>query len=145
MKTRHFLSQLEDHEITAAIAQAEKKTSGEIRVFISHRHCGDPMSVARRHFHRLGMTKTRHRNAILIFVAPKSQTFALLGDQGIHEKCGDDFWQALRDEMTAHYQSGRYTAGLVHAIRKAGELLAAHFPADPGDNPDELPNTVEQD
>ena len=31
--------------------------------------------------------------AILIFVAPRAQKFAVIGDSGIHERCGDQFWQ----------------------------------------------------
>jgi len=145
MKSHHFISNIRNDEITAAIAKAEQKTSGEIRVFVSHHPCRDPMGTAKKHFERLGMTKTHHRNGVLIFVAPESRTFALLGDTGIHEKCGDDFWQALRDEMIPHFKSDRFTEGVVHAVSKAGELLARHFPAGPGDEMNELPNTIVED
>jgi uncharacterized membrane protein len=145
MDRKQFVDQIRDDEITAAIASAEKQTSGEIRVFVSHHSCPDPMRTAQRHFHHLGMAHTRHRNGILIFVAPASRTFALVGDHGIHQKCGEDFWQALRNEMIPHFQSGRYTEGIVHAIAKAGDLLVTHFPNAGGEHKNELPDKVERD
>ena len=131
MKQKHFFAKIDDKRIMAAIAHAEAKTSTQIRVFVSHHRCPDPLAAARKQFERLGMTKTRHRNAVFIFVAPESQTFALLGDVAIHEKCGDNFWQAVRDEMIPEFKSERYTEGIVHAIQRAGELMATYFPAEP--------------
>jgi uncharacterized membrane protein len=92
------------------------------------------MLMARKHFDRLGMAKSHDRNGVLIFVAPESRTFALVGDAGIHDKCGDTFWQALRDEMIPEFKAERFTDGILHAIRRAGELLATHFPAEPAGN-----------
>ena len=140
MKRKHFLANIDENQIASAIALAEQKTSGQIRVFVSHHRCTDPMLMARKHFHRLGMAKSHHRNGILIFVAPESQTFALVGDAGVHDKCGDTFWHALRDEMIPEFKTERYTDGIVHAIRRAGELLATHFPVKPG-----APNHQTQD
>ncbi len=68
----------------------------------------------------------------------------LVGDTAIHEKCGDPFWQSLRDEMIPHFQSGHFTQALIHAITKAGELLATHFPPD-AQPKNELPDKVEED
>ena len=138
----HFHANIRESEITAAIAAAESKTTGEIRVFVSRHKYPDPLPIAQKHFEKLGMTKTAHRNGVLIFIAPKSKTFALLGDTAIHEKCGDAFWQSLRDEMIPHFKEGKYTEGVVHAISKAGVLLAEHFPVKPGEGKDELPNEV---
>jgi uncharacterized membrane protein len=141
MRTKEFLEKLEHQRIVRAIAAAETKTSGEIRVFIQHGEVSDPVSVARDQFERLGMTKTRERNAILIFVAPRTQKFAVIGDQGVHEKCGDPFWQALTVAMRAHFQAQNFTDAVVHAIDETGSLLAQHFPRRPDDR-NELPNSV---
>jgi uncharacterized membrane protein len=129
MKRKHFLSKVDDQQIAGAIGEAESKTSGQIRVFVSHHRYPDPLPAAQRYFHRLGLGKTHHRNSVLIFVAPESQTFALLGDTAIHEKCGEAFWQALRDEMVPYFKADQFTDGITHAIRRAGRLLAEHFPA----------------
>jgi uncharacterized membrane protein len=133
MKPRHFLKQLEHDRIVAAIADAEKKTSGEIRVLVSHRDVDDPVAAAGKEFQRLGLQNTRHRNAVLIFVAPRSHRFAVIGDQAVHEKCGDAFWTELTGAMAGHFKQGNFTEGLLHGIARAGELLAAHFPRGPGD------------
>ena len=144
MKHRDFINQLRHDDIVAAIRAAEKKTSGEIRVFISHKKIADPVAAAQAEFMRLGMTKTHHRNGVLIFVAPPARKFAVIGDEGVHQKCGDEFWRALAEEMTGHFKNSEFSAGILHGIRKAGELLAAHFPPGPGDG-NELPDRVEHD
>ena len=144
MKHAQFISSLDEARITAAIEAAEAKSTGQIRVFISRRKCPDPLPVAKKHFDALGMAKTQNRNAILLFIAPASHTFAIYGDSGIHAHCGDAFWTTLRDEMTEHLKAARYTDALIHTISKAGELLAVHFPGVPN-HPDEQPNDVVRD
>ena len=140
----HLLPAADRQRIVAAIRTAEQATSGEIRVHVQPRCGADPRRDATRVFERLGMTRTRHRNGVLIFVAPRARKFAVIGDTAVHQQCGDAFWQALATEMTGHFQKSEFTAGIVHGIQKAGELLAAHFPAQPGDA-NELPDQVEHD
>lgn len=144
MKPQDFLNQLQHTEIVAAIQSAESKTSGEIRVFVSRQNVTEPVASAQKQFERLGMTKTRQRNGVLIFIAPGTRKFAVIGDAAVHEKCGEAFWLALAAEMTEHFKSGDFTSGLVHGIQKAGELLSAHFPRQ-SDDTNELPDRVEQD
>ncbi|MFI5357413.1 MAG: TPM domain-containing protein [Opitutales bacterium] len=133
-----------DHDrVTAAIRAAEHGTSGEIRVLLARHRVKDPVDAARRHFERLGMTGTRHRNGVLIFLAPRTRNFAVIGDTGVHEKCGDDFWRELADAMSGHFKRGAFTDGLIHGIERAGALLTVHFPRQPDDH-NELPNTVEE-
>ena len=144
MHPREFIGQLDNDKLVGAIRAAEKKTSGEIRVFISRKNMDDAVACAQTQFEKLGMTKTHHRNGVLIFVAPRARKFAVIGDTAVHQRCGDAFWQALAAEMTGHFKKSDFTAGLVHAIQKAGELLAAHFPPQPSDG-NELPDQVEHD
>ena len=103
----------------------------------------DPVAAASRHFERLGMTQTAARNGVLIFVAPASQTFAVIGDRGVHERCGEAFWSELAAAMAEHFRQGDFTSGLVLGIERAGALLAAHFPRQPDDR-NELPDRVER-
>jgi len=144
MKRQHFLAKINEEKITTAIARAEAKTTGQISVFISHRRCPNPLPIARKHFEHLSVSKAPHHNGMFIFVAPESQTFALVGDAGIHDKCGDIFWQALRDEMIPQFKAERYTEGIVHAIQKAGDLLATHFPRS-DQNRNDLQNVARKD
>ncbi len=131
-----------DHaRIVAAIAAAEHRTSGEIRVVIDQRKLADPVGAARRQFEHLGMTRTAARNGVLILIAPRSRSFAVIGDEGIHRHCGDAFWRELAAELEEHFKRGDFNGGLEHAIARAGTLLAAHFPRRPDDR-NELPDTV---
>jgi uncharacterized membrane protein len=143
MRTKEFLERLEHSRIVRAIADAEKLTSGEIRVFVQRGELDDPVVAAREQFEKLGMTATRERNGILIFVAPRAQKFAVIGDTGIHERCGDAFWEQLVQRMREHFKAENFTDALVHAIHETGNLLSQHFPCGPDDR-NELPNTIEE-
>lgn len=133
-----------DHaRVVAAIGAAEVKTSGEIRILLARHKANDPVAAAQKHFERLGMTRTAARNGVLIFLAPRSRTFAVIGDTAIHEKCGTAFWTELAAAMTEHFKRGDFTAGLVHGIDRAGALLAEHFPRQPNDR-NELPDEIEE-
>jgi uncharacterized membrane protein len=142
MRTREFLSKLEHDRIVNAIREAESKTSGQIRVYIQRGKMSiDPLIAAQKKFHRLGMHKTRERNAVLIFVAPRAHKFAAIGDKAIHEKCGEEFWQRLVDGMRTHFQNEKFSHAIVEAIKEIGKALAAHFPkGSTGGN--ELPDDV---
>lgn len=139
-----FIFRLDAKKLSAAIAEAESRTSGEIRIFITHKKCPDPMAAAAEQFDKLGMGATQERNGVLLFIAPRSRNFAILGDQGIHEKCGPEFWQQLAAAMSAAFKGGRLTEGLVQAVEKAGELLTQHFPRKEDDR-NELPDEVATD
>jgi len=142
MRTKEFLSKLDHDRIMQAIRDAESKTSGEIRVFIQRgRFKSDPLSLARKKFERLKMQKTRTRNAVLIFVAPRAQKFAVVGDKAIHERCGEQFWQHIVDEMRVHFQNEKFSHALTEAIDEIGKVLARHFPGKSADV-NELPDDV---
>jgi uncharacterized membrane protein len=129
MRTKEFLGRLDHAHIVQAIKNAEAQTSGEIRVYLQRGELKeDSLIAAQRQFQKLGMEKTRERNGVLIFVAPRAQKFAVIGDEGVHQKCGDQFWQQLVDRMRAHLQNENFTQALVEAIDEAGKLLARHFP-----------------
>lgn len=143
MKMEEFLSRLDESRVVEAIRAAERRTTGEIRVFVSTREAGDALAHAKRRFEKLGMTHTRERNAVLLYFAPRSRKFALVGDRGIHEKCGASFWAEAVAEVQAPLQSEHFTEAVVLGVRKVGELLARHFPG-PGES-NELPDAVERD
>lgn len=142
---RKFWETLDREAIAAAIREAEARSLGEIRVHVHRGRVSDPRAEAERTFFRLGMEKTRGRTGCLIFVAPEERAFAVIGDAGVHEKVGDSFWQNARDAAALHFSAGRFTEGLVEAVRRLGDVLAQHFPASPGEgNPNELPDAVSE-
>jgi uncharacterized membrane protein len=129
MRTKEFLSKLEHDEIVRAIRDAEAKTSGEVRVFIQRGKLNiDPLIAAQKKFDRLGMHKTPERNAVLIFVAPRAHQFAIVGDEAIHRKCGEELWQRLVEKMRNHFRNEKFSHALVEAIEETGKALASHFP-----------------
>ncbi len=117
--------------LVAAIRDAEARTSGEIHVLIARHRAADPMAAARRHFERLGLSRPDHRHGILLFVAPRSRNFAVLGDRDAHAQAGDALWQELAAAMGTEFKRGDFTAGLLAGIARAGQLLARHFPRSP--------------
>jgi uncharacterized membrane protein len=138
-----FLSQVDHDRIVAAIAAAERRSSGEIRVHVHHRAVRDPIAAAKKIFEKLGMTNTAEKNGALVFVAPRSKNFAILGDSGIHEKCGERFWTDAAAEMSRLFGQGDFTGGIVATIEKLGDALAAHFPRGEG-SVNELPDEVDE-
>jgi uncharacterized membrane protein len=144
MRTKEFLSKLEHDQIVQAIRDAESKTSGEIRVFVQRGKLEvDPLIAAQKKFYRLGMHKAPERNAVLIFVAPRAHKFAIVGDERIHQKCGEELWQRLVNQMREHFRNEKFSEAIVDAIREIGDALAAHFPrrsTSPG-----LPDEVVED
>lgn len=142
MRTHHFLQRLQHKEITAAIKKAEGRTSGQIRVFIQRGDFDDDAyPLARKKFRQLGMEKTRDRNAVLVFVAPRAHKFALVGDVGVHERCGQEFWERLVREMQAHFKEEHYNRAIVLGISEVGKLLAEYFPRT-GETINELPDEI---
>jgi uncharacterized membrane protein len=128
MHPKKLITQLPHDTIVGAVREAEQKTTGQIRVLISHKSVTDPVAAAQKEFVRLGMTKSPDRNGVLIFVAPRTRKFAVIGDAGVHAKCGEEFWRELAKTMTGYFREGKFTDGIIHGVSKAGDLLAEHFP-----------------
>jgi uncharacterized membrane protein len=128
MNPDDFITRLQHNQIVEAIHQAERNTTGQIGIFITHAPAPDPLAAAKKHFEKLHMHHHPHRNAILIFVAPKSQTFAILGDEQIHTRIGNPAWHSLATEMATHFKSNHPMQAIITAIEQAGKLLATHFP-----------------
>ena len=129
------MPRIEHERLLAAIRAAEAKTTGEIRVLVARHKAADPVAAAQHYFDKLGMAASPHGNGVLIFFAPVSRRFAVIGDSAVHEKCGESFWTELARAMEERFRAGEYTDGLVHGVERAGDLLARHFPRSEGDAP----------
>jgi uncharacterized membrane protein len=140
---RQLLRAIDTKRIEDAIRNAEVCTSGEICVSVSRLFWGNVETAARRAFERLGMTRTKQRNAVLFFVVPSRRKFVVLGDAGIHEKVGQDFWEGVAAAVSERFRSNDFTGGLVNGIETVGEQLAAHFPYDAATDINELPDRVD--
>jgi uncharacterized membrane protein len=128
-------------QIVSAIQLAEKETSGEIRVHIESTVSIDPIERAKEVFFELGMHQTELKNAVLIYLAFNDHKLAIIGDEGIHQKVGNDFWQSEKDLMVSHFKKNEYALGLSLAIEQVGEKLKVHFPYQKADV-NELSDTI---
>ena len=144
-----FLSQgrllriIDDDRVRSAIAAAEKETSGEIRVSVSRFFYGSVRRAAERAFDRLKMRATKDRNGILFFVVPSRRRFVVVGDEGIHAKVGQEFWDGLVAAMSGDFREGKFNEGLIRGITECGRMLAQHFPYDAGTDVNELPDDID--
>ena len=146
MDPKDFVGRIDDGRIVAAIRSAEARGQGEIRVHLTREAVGDAQAAAVETFERLGMTATAERNGVLIYVAPRTHTFAVIADRGVHQHCPQGFWREAADAMGEDFRAARFTEGIVRGVERVGEVLARAFPraADRGDA-NELPDAISRD
>ena len=136
-----FLSEQDKQAIIAAIREAEKDTIGEIRVYLE-KHCSkDWKERVVEVFKKMKMNQTMQHTGVLIYIAHVDHLFAIYGDQGIHEKVPENFWEEEKELMREYFSNGKFGEGIRLAVIRCGEHLKKHFPAS-GANPDELSNEV---
>lgn len=135
-----FLSPDEEEAIINAIRVAEKRTSGEIRVHIEA-HVVDAMARAKEVFHQLKMDNTKQENGVLFYVAVEDRKFCIMGDRGINNAVGTNFWNEVRVVMEYRFRESEFSKGIIQGIQLAGEKLAAFFPWDDTDV-NELPDEI---
>ena len=138
---RDFLTGPEVSAINTAINAAEQSSSAEIKLVLA-RHCwGDLKAKAHKVFSELGLDRTEQRNCVLVMLVVTNREFLIYGDQGMHEKVGQDFWDDIRDVMLDAFAQGEFGEGLSAAIRRIGEKLALYFPFQ-RDDADEISNDI---
>lgn len=136
-----FFSKKEKERIVSAVREAELQTSGEIRVHLERQFRGDALKHAEEIFQKLNMDRTEARNGVLILMGLKSKRFFILGDIGIHEKVGQDFWDAIVGEIVPYFKEDRFADGLAEGILEIGKKLKNHFPYQ-RDDVNELPDEI---
>lgn len=141
-KSHELFGEPELLRIREAIEAAEKRTSGELRVFIEDDCKDDVMDRAAFVFEELDMHETELRNGVLIYVAVSHRKLAIIGDAGIHQKVGDRFWESIRNTMIERFKSGAFQQGIEEGVQAIGEALSTHFPYDQSGDRDELSNDV---
>ena len=142
-KKKQFFHEEDTRLIVKAIRQAEKSTSGEIRVFVESR-CSwmDAMDRAAEIFFTLKMEKTEQRNAVIVYVAMKDRQLAVFGDEGIHQKVGTEWWNKVVAEMLSSFNSSNYGKGIAECVIQIGDALKTHFPYDRETDKNELPDEI---
>ena len=141
MSARDFFTEEESAEIENAIIEAEKVTSGEIRVHLENTCDEKILDHTSWVFEELEMHTTEKRNGILIYMAVEDKTFSIIGDVGINQMVPKEFWENTKNDMRASFKKGQFKGGLIEAINSIGINLKAHYPVQEDDK-DELPNTI---
>lgn len=141
---KSFLSKEENEKIVAAIQDAERQTSGEIRVFVEG-HCKyvDALDRATEIFAKLEMDKTKLRNGVLFYIAIRDKQLAIFADRGIHEiSGGDEYWKNEVNEILSVFGKENVVAGMITSINKIGQALKEYFPYDEAIDKNELPDEI---
>ena len=131
----------EQQRIRTAIEQAERNTSGQIRVCIEKTCSEDVLDRAAKYFYQLDMHKTRLRNGVLIYVATVDRKFAIIGDAGINKVVPDNFWDDTKEKMLDQFKYGNLVEGIVTGLEISGEHLKKFFPHE-SDGSNELPDDI---
>lgn len=100
---------------------------------------------AERAFYEHGLYKTREGTGILIMASLLERRVQILADKAINERVPPGTWDSLVTDMLQGIKAGRSTDAFCRAIATCGDLLAQHFPTQPGDNPDELADDLIQE
>jgi uncharacterized membrane protein len=128
-KQKAYFSKEEEERMVEAIRFAEKQTSGEVRLYVeSHCKMVDPLDRAKELFIQLEMTKTIDRNAVLLYFAIEDRQLAILGDEGIHQRLGQDFWNNEIKTIVADFKQHQIVNGICHMIADVGAALKSNFP-----------------
>lgn len=134
MTLDEFISPQDQHKVTSAIADAERQSSGEIRVHVTPRCRFSVMKAAKRVFNKQRMYLTRHRNGVLIYIAPLSRKLAILGDSGINDLVPENYWDDELALLSQALASGDVVAGIVETVKRIGAKLSEFFPPEEGDD-----------
>ncbi len=140
-RVEDFLTPEEELDIVQAILEAEKNTSGEIRVHIESHTRLDHFERAKEVFHLLKMDNTKQENGVLIYVAVNDRKFVIYGDRGIDKVVPETFWDSTKNAIESRFKQGDYKQGILDGVTRAGKELEAHFPWQHG-NTNELSNEI---
>lgn len=141
MSPEKYFTEAQKAAMVNAVQEAEKHTSGEIRIHFD-RHCkSTAFECALQTFAQLEMHKTALKNGVLIYVALEDKKLAIIGDSGINEKVPDHFWDNIKDRMLAKFRDGRVSEGICEAVIETGFQLKKYFPYQKGDV-NELPDDL---
>ena len=142
-RKKEFFTDEEKEAIVSAVREAEQRTSGEVRVFVEHRcRYVDAIDRAVEIFGSLQMYQTDLKNAVLVYVATKDRQLAIFGDQGIHEKVGDQYWENEVRKMISAFNRDNVAEGIRQCVLNIGSALSTHFPYDTNTDKNELPDDI---
>ena len=92
-------------------------------------------------FARLRVWDTAANNGVLIYLLLADQRIEIVADRGLAPHVSAEQWRGVCMLMEERLRAGEYVDAVVAGIEAAGDLLAVHFPQEPGTpDEDELPD-----
>lgn len=142
-RKKKFFTDEEQYRIVEAIREAERQTSGEVRVFVeSHCRFMDALDRAAEIFFGLEMDQTQDRNAVLVYVATQDHQLAIFADEQIHQQAGQQYWDAEVNKMIADFNRDNLAEGIRGCVEDVGLALRTHFPYNKDNDKNELPDEI---
>ena len=121
--------------IQAAVAAAEAKHSGEIRVVLEtdlHMRAILAGHTARDRalevFGGLRVWDTSENNGVLIYLLFADHSVEIVADRGFNDLVRPEEWQAVCRKMEDDFHAGLWEEGTIHGVDAVGALIARHFP-----------------
>ena len=137
----NFLTDQQMASLVEAIQTAEDHSTGEIRIHIDSNTEGNNAEIAFEVFRRLCKDQTVEKNAVLFHVNFEQKYLTIIGDEGIHAKVNQTFWDQMHDQITTQFSKGNFHDGLKNAVLETGLELKKYFPIK-GVDPNELSNEI---
>jgi uncharacterized membrane protein len=143
-KNKSLLSKEIQDAVVSSIAACEKRSSGEIRVYVeSHCKMVNPIHRCEEIFVQLKMHQTKEHNGVLLYLALKDKQFAIVGDIGINQKVGgNEYWEFIAVKLTEYFKAGQIKEGICYCVTEIGQSLSKYYPEDGSANPNELPDEI---
>jgi len=142
-KKKDFFTEEEKQQLIDAIQKAEQQTSGEVRIFVESKcRYVDALDRAQEIFFTLKMNETELRNGTLIYVAIKDKQAAVFGDEGIHQKVGEQYWKDVVTKMLLLFRNEKLVDGICQGIHDLGQALKFYFPYNSDTDKNELPDEI---
>jgi putative membrane protein len=133
-----FAVQLTTALSLAILLSLPRRRYGLVPGFVKRRRA---RAAAQREFLARGLTRTRARTGVLIYVAGAEQAAEIIPDTGVADRVEPSTWADAQTRLVAAVRAGRTAEGLAQAVTAIGTILAAHAPPRP-DDIDEVPNKV---
>ena len=88
------------------------------------------------------MDNTAERNGTLVYIAMKDRQAAVFGDEGIHQKVGQKYWEEEINKMLTSFKEQHLVEGICQCIADIGDALYYYFPFNSQTDKNELPDDI---
>jgi uncharacterized membrane protein len=115
--------------IVKALSFLSRQTTGEVHVHIvSKFYERDVLGGALKVFDLYDLSRTTHRNGVLIYVNRSTQKFAVIADEGIHRAVGQRYWDELTVNMKEDFLGTYFENAIALTVFTLAVTLKKHFP-----------------